>query len=116
MHPICFAQREPSHSVPERDRVLAEAADRDERFVLMSAYRGTPMLTYHYALMSDPCERTVKTLIDYLRAHPGCLHSLDPEDSRATQRAIAAASSDYEHEFATEAEAFMLGLDQPVLH
>lgn len=74
------------------------------------------MLTYHYALMSDPCERTVKTLIDYLRAHPGCLHSLDPEDSRATQRAIAAASSDYEHEFATEAEAFMLGLDQPVLH
>ena len=80
------------------------------------AYRGTAMLTYHYALISNPCERTVKALFDYLRAHPGCLHTLDPEDWRAIQRAVATASSDYEHQYPAEGDEFMLGLEQRVLH
>jgi hypothetical protein len=74
------------------------------------------MLTYYYALISNPCERTANALFEYLRAHPGCLHTVEPEDWRAIRRAVAAASYDYEHEYAAEAEGFMARLDQRVLH
>jgi len=46
------------------------------------------MLTYYYALISNPCERTANALFEYLRAHAGCLHTLEPEDRRAIRRAI----------------------------
>jgi hypothetical protein len=46
------------------------------------------MLTYYYALISDPCERTVDALLAYARAHPGCLLTLEPADLRAMRRAI----------------------------
>jgi len=52
------------------------------------------MLTYYYALISDPCDRTVDALLDYARAHPGCLLTLPPADSCAMYRAIAAAWRD----------------------
>jgi hypothetical protein len=36
------------------------------------------MLTYCYALIMDPCEHNVDALLDYARAHPGCLLTLPP--------------------------------------
>ncbi len=74
------------------------------------------MLTYHYALISNPCERTLRDLLDYVRACPGCLNILEPDDLRAIQRAIANASRTYDDEYAVEAEEFMLGLDQRIFH
>jgi hypothetical protein len=74
------------------------------------------MLTYYYALISDPCERTVDALLAYARAHPGCLLTLEPADLRAMRRAIATAWSDNEHEFAAESEAFRFVLDQRTLN
>jgi hypothetical protein len=62
------------------------------------------MLTYYYALISDPCERTVDALLDYARAHPGCLLTLPPADSRAMYRAIATAWGNV-----LESEEFVLG-------
>jgi hypothetical protein len=41
----------------------------------------------------------------------GMLHTLEPEDSRALQRAVTTASSDHEHEYAAYAEEFMLAFD-----
>lgn len=70
------------------------------------------MLTYHYALINNPCERTAKALFDYLRAHPGCLDTLDPEDWCAIKRAVGTAAFNYEREYAAGAEEFVLGLDQ----
>ena len=68
------------------------------------------MLTYYYTLISDPCERTVDALLDYARAHPGCLLTLAPADLRAMHRAIATAWS--EHEYVAESEEFRLALDR----
>ena len=68
------------------------------------------MLTYYYTLISDPCERTVDALLDYARAHPGCLLTLAPADLRAMHRAIATAWS--EHEYVVESEEFRLALDR----
>ena len=34
------------------------------------------MLTYYYALISDPCVRTVDAFLNYARAHPGSLLTL----------------------------------------
>ena len=73
------------------------------------------MLTYYYALISDPCERTVDALLAYARAHPGCLLTLEPADLRAMRRAIATALSDDEHEYTAESEEFMFVLDRPTL-
>ena len=74
------------------------------------------MLTYYYALISDPCERTVDALLAYARAHPGCLLTLEPADLRAMHRAIAKAWSDDEHEYAAESEEFMFLLDRRTLN
>jgi hypothetical protein len=74
------------------------------------------MLAYHYALISNPCERTVRDLLDYVRTHPGRLHVLEPADSRAMQCAVATASLDNDDEYAGEAEEFLLELSQPALH
>jgi hypothetical protein len=74
------------------------------------------MLTYYYALISDPCERTVDALLAYARAHPGCLLTLEPADLRAMRRAIATAWSDGEHEYAAESEEFMFVLDGRTLN
>ena len=64
------------------------------------------MLTYYYALISDPCTRTADELLDYARAHPGCLLTLPPAYSRAMHRAIAIAWGDEpeseEHKLAVE--------------
>ena len=68
------------------------------------------MLTYHYALISDPCDRTVNAFLAFARAHPGCLLTLEPEDSRALRRAMATARSKSEDEFAGEDEEFMPAL------
>lgn len=54
------------------------------------------MLTYYYELISDPCERTVDAILDYARAHPGCLLTLPPADSRAMYRAVATAAPESE--------------------
>ena len=76
------------------------------------------MLTYYYALISNPCERTVDALLAYARAHPGCLLTLEPADLRAMRRAIATAWSDHEHdheheyEYAAESEEFKFVLDR----
>ena len=72
------------------------------------------MLACQYALISNPCERTVRDLFDYVRTHPGRLHILAPEDLRAIQRAVAIASSDYGAEYAAEGGEVLLGLDQRV--
>ena len=72
------------------------------------------MLAYQYALISNPCERTVRDLFDYVRTHPGRLHILAPEDSRAIQRAVAAASPDCGDDYAAEGDEVLLGLDQRV--
>ena len=72
------------------------------------------MLAYQYALISNPCERTVRDLFDYVRSHPGRLHILAPEDSRAIQRAVAAASPNSGDDYAAEADEVLLGLDQRV--
>ena len=74
------------------------------------------MLTYYYALISDPCDRTVDALLDYARAHPGCLLTLPPADSRAMHRAIATAWGNQGHEYAPESEEFMLALDRRALN
>ena len=64
------------------------------------------MLTYYYALINDPCARTVDELLDYARAHPGCLLTLSPAYSRAMDSAIAIAWGDEpeteEHKLAIE--------------
>jgi hypothetical protein len=69
------------------------------------------MLTYHYALINDPCQRTVNAFLEYARAHPGCLLTLTPTDSRAMHTAIATAWSDHEQEFVGEEEEFGSALD-----
>ena len=69
------------------------------------------MLTYYYALISDPCDRTVDALLDYARAHPDCLLTLSPEDSRAMRRAIATAWGN-----ASESEEFMLAVYRRILN
>ena len=74
------------------------------------------MLTYYYALISDPCERTVDSFLAYAGAHPGCLLTLPPADFRAIRRAIAKARSDGEHEYSAESEEFMLVLDRRTLN
>jgi hypothetical protein len=82
--------------------------------------RGTDeakgMLTYYYALISDPCERTVDSFLDYAGAHPGCLLKLAPADSRAMRRAIAQAWSDDGHEYSGESEELKLVLDRRTLN
>ena len=69
------------------------------------------MLTYHYALISNPCERTVDAFLEFARAHPSCLLTLAPADSRAMYRAIARAWSGHEDQFVAEDEQFMPVLD-----
>ena len=69
------------------------------------------MLTYHYALISDPCPRTVDALLDYARAHPGCLLTLPPEDLRAMHSAIATAWGN-----APDSEELMLAIDRRTLN
>jgi hypothetical protein len=69
------------------------------------------MLTYYYALISDPCERTVDALLDYARAHPGCLLMLPPADSCAMYRAIATALGHL-----LESEEFRLAIDRRTLN
>ncbi len=69
------------------------------------------MLTYYYALISDPCERTVDALLDYARAHPGCLLTLPPAESRARRCAIATAWGD-----APESEELRLAVDRRTLN
>ena len=72
------------------------------------------MLSYHYALITNPCERTVRALLDYMQDHPGCLDTLDPEDSCAARLAISEASVYYAYEYPAEAKAFVLRQDQRV--
>ena len=74
------------------------------------------MLTYCYALISNPCERTVSDFLDYVRAHPGCLLTLEPEDTGDMQRAIESAATGNQHPYAAEAEAFMIMLDRRTFH
>jgi hypothetical protein len=74
------------------------------------------MLTYHYALINDPCDRTVNAFLEFARAHPGCLLTLAPEDSRALYRAIATAWSKRENEFEGEDEEFMPALAASALN
>ena len=62
------------------------------------------MLTYHYALICDPCDRTVKAFLEFARSHPGCLLTLAPEDWLAMRRAIAAALGGHGREFIAEDE------------
>ena len=50
----------------------------------------------YYALISDPCVRTVDAFLNYARAHPGCLLTLPPADSRAMYRAVATAAPESE--------------------
>ena len=69
------------------------------------------MMTYHYALICNPCESTVNALLEFARAHPGCLLTLPPADSRAMLRAIAVARSGHERRFAGEDDAFVHALD-----
>ena len=65
------------------------------------------MLTYHYALINDPCDRTAKTFLEFARAHPGCLLTLAPEDSLALHKALAAALTGRERECLAEDDDFM---------
>ena len=65
------------------------------------------MLTYYYALISDPCVRTVDALLDYARTHPDCLLTLPPTDLRAMYRAIATAWGNV-----LESEEFMLAINR----
>jgi hypothetical protein len=83
----------------ERHRILADLIGRK------------PMMTYHYALICNPCESTVNALLEFARAHPGCLHTLPPADSVAMRSAIAAARGGHERQFAAEDEAFASALD-----
>jgi hypothetical protein len=46
------------------------------------------MLTYVYALICDPCERTACDLFAYVEAHPGCLMALDPDDFENVHRVM----------------------------
>jgi hypothetical protein len=68
------------------------------------------MLTYYIALISDPCERTVEALLEYARAHPGCLLKLPPTDSRAMYGAIASAWGN-----PPDSEEFRLAIDRRTL-
>ena len=68
------------------------------------------MLTYYYALISNPCERTVDALLDYARAHPGCLLTLPPADSCTMYRAIATAWGNV-----LESEEFMIAVNRRTL-
>jgi hypothetical protein len=70
-----------------------------------------PMLTYYYALISGPCARTVDELLEYARAHPGCLLTLPPAYSRAMHRAIAVAWGD-----TPESEQFTLAIERRTLN
>lgn len=74
------------------------------------------MLTYYYALISDPCDRTVNAFMDYVRVHPGCLLTLTPTDSRAVRRALATASKSHDYETPGEGEEFMSALGRRVLN
>jgi hypothetical protein len=69
------------------------------------------MLTYYYALISDPCARTVDELLEYARAHPGCLLTLPPADSRAMHHAIAIAWGDE-----TESDENKLVIERRILN
>ena len=69
------------------------------------------MLTYYYALISHPCDRTVDALLDYARSHPGCLLTLPPADWRAMRRAIATAWGG-----APDSEEFMFAIDRRTLN
>ena len=69
------------------------------------------MLTYRYALIIDPCDRTVDALLGYARAHPGCLLTLPPADLRAMHCAIGTAWGK-----APESEEFMLAIDRRTLN
>ncbi len=62
------------------------------------------MLTYYYALISDPCERTVNAFMEYVRVHPGCLLTLTPTDLRAVRRAIATGWKSHQHGIVGEGE------------
>jgi hypothetical protein len=84
---------------------------RSPRIPLNSDNGRSNMLTYYYALISDPCERTADALLEYARAHPGCLLRLPPTDSRTMYRAIAAAWGN-----APESEEFMLAIDRRTLN
>jgi len=66
------------------------------------------MLTYCYALVSHPCERTLDDLFGYVRAHPGCLLALKPEDARALDSAIETASSNDRREQLLESDELTL--------
>jgi hypothetical protein len=52
------------------------------------------MLTYIYALVCNPCERTACDLFAYVEAHPGCLMALDPDDFEAVHRVMDVSSLD----------------------
>ena len=68
------------------------------------------MLTYYYALISNPCERTADALLEYARAHPGCLLTTAPT-IRAMYRAIATTWGN-----APESEEFMLAIEGRTLN
>jgi hypothetical protein len=72
------------------------------------------MLTYHYALISNPCERTITAFLEFVRSHPRYLLTLTPEDSRAARRAIARAGSAHERPFAWEDGDLTLALQRGV--
>ena len=76
------------------------------------------MLTYYYALISDPCERTVNAFMEYVRVHPGCLLMLTPTNSRAVRRAIATGWKSHQHGIVGEGEDedFVFPLDRRVLN
>jgi hypothetical protein len=74
------------------------------------------MLTYYYALISDPCERTVNAFVDYVRVHPGCLLTLTPTDSRAVRRAITTGWKSHQHDSVGGGEEFVSVLDRHAFH
>jgi hypothetical protein len=74
------------------------------------------MLTYHYALISNPCDRTVVAMFDYVHAHASGLSTLAPADLQAMARAIATTSCDYEREYPREAEELKHRLAGVSLH
>jgi len=102
-------------TAPQREIVYVSTHAAGARVKVGSGDRMA-MLTYSYALISNPCERTVAAMFDYVRAHPGRLLTLAPADSQAMERAIATTSCHYEHEYVAEAEEFMLTLAQRGLH
>jgi seryl-tRNA(Sec) selenium transferase len=74
------------------------------------------MLTYYYALISDPSESRVNAFMDYVRVHPGCLLTLTPADSRALRRAIAMGWKSHQHEIEGEGEESVVALDRRALN